>query len=371
MQGDIIVENPKIKLALAAWTWCADAKNNEPVVDNPERLRFAVGLLHKRVFGKATKQAVSEILDLLQSVGVVSESFHDATGGRPKELREIATDWLRADRATELTELLTKALQASQADDLAQEKKATAEIALKVYDFLCDAENTEIDYSNAQVFSIKRLCREIPDATEGLSVLEYRQVISKSFEEPNARKRRMSRLNQRWFTPNGRDELIKILTPPSAVPWYQAGPLRALHDFLVVREASTQKIAAGTIIKNEPLCKFLIEKGPFPVAPLDQSDACSCTITTCRFKFNAGDYTPLDHPVLFVLRDFYFGFNSTVLRFKGGDVISRRDLAAFLTGGNAHWPVAVAAPNDYSVCPRCKHVARRAVLLGENLAAAS
>ena len=399
-----MTQSNKIELALTAWRWLADLNNSEPqppLVDyradrelsDPlivgdaavpmDSRRFSPGILHKKVFGKKTRAEVDEILNLLEIVGVVGSSFHDGTAGRPRELRNFLPGLLRE---TELTDMLTKAMSASpvkdhapetnvtneialQIDSHEQEIKATAEITLKVYDWLSDPENTELGSYNAEVFSIKRLSREIDNAAEGLRILEYRQIISKPFDEPNTRGRKMAKLNQDWFKPGGKERLVQLLTPAKPEPYVKCGPLRVLNECMVFRPGSGGKLPAGLIVTDEDFCSFLLHGG-FPVAPMQETDACMCPVTSCRLKFKTSDYAPLDHPVLIVRQPFYFYFNQTQIRFKRDDVVSRWDLVKFLTAGKEHWPVVVAAPSEIAICPKCRHVSRRTVMLGD-LAAAS
>ena len=386
----------KVMLALTAWKWLATDLNNteaQPplIIDDPDSRksdalcvgdalipfdarRFAPSVLHKKVFGKMLKAEVDEILNLLQSVGVVGVSCReDATGGRPRELRHIAAEWLCADNLsafarleTKLTEMLTKALDARQVDDHEQSTQAAAEIALKVYDFLCDPENTEIDNQNAQVFSIKRLCREVGEGVaEGLEILERHRIISGQYKEPNARGRIIARLNQDWFKIGGRERLVKLLIPPKPEPYKQVGPLRALETFFFLHQGRSQTISGGMIIADEQLCRLLIA-GDYPVVSLDDFDTRICASTSCRHRFKLSDSATLDHPALLVLQDFFFKFNNILIDYKRGDIISRRDFFEFLTKGNAEWPVIPAAESEYTICPRCKHASRRTALLAEN-----
>jgi len=417
--------------AITAWEWLADPTNSElieqtfesdeksiegePFVGDAfiplDARRFSTNALHKQKFGGLSKESLNEILSLLQEAGVVGVPFSLPTGGRPKELRHISADWLCSDNKdalerlkTKLTEMLTQVLYARQANSYAQQtaEKITGspstdlgqvatdlnqvatdlkpsielnqptvdskiELAIKIFDWISDPENFEVDARNKPFFSVELLRRalgvENSELHEALGLLQRAVVIGTHFTDP-VRARKLHHINESFVKGKDRERLLRILKHQPSTPYVPVGPSRVLKEVSVYVQKQLMTFKENDIVSNEAYLSVLIKAGAI-LAPLSDANVRLCLNQKCRHRFDISE-SVTDFPVLEAIRRdiILFGFGGTSISVIPGDVITDRAKCLFLTSDamKDRGTFRVLEPDRYTCCPQCKNVVVRPLI---------
>jgi hypothetical protein len=141
---------------------------------------------------------------------------------------------------------------------------------------------------------------------------------------------------------------------------YDGRPLRFLQTTRVSFGGSSWIAQQGTVVEDYPLCRYLYENN-FPViSHITEWDMVQCQRCRHLFDSSVNEYSDT---VLIYLRDLIYWYNGSTIKRTRGDL----ELDSFLQRHliDTRQPVAFAARDEYSVCPRCGNISARERLLGD------